>query len=150
MSGNGMIQVLYPPGELTSLSPHGQVFVLLDVQHQLQAVAHPTLHGHQEGASVLARVKGVAFSVTCEYLWTHKEKHGYRDFSDNRERINCQPHSRNQPRVFNPDPGDVVPRRGPLREHLPSPSCYAVSNRPRGHSAEACDKLNPCRYSARM
>lgn len=74
ITDNAMIQTLYCQGKLTSLSPYRQVFILLDIQHQLQAVAHPTLHRHQQGSSILARIEGVTFSITCEYLkYTNKK-----------------------------------------------------------------------------
>lgn len=63
-----MFPVMNPSSKLTSLSPYGQVFILLDIQHQLQAVAHPTLHRHKERSSILARVKGVALPIAGEYL----------------------------------------------------------------------------------
>lgn len=55
----------------TSLSPHGQILVLLDIQHQLQPISHSSFHGDQQWPSILSRVEGVAFSVACEDL---KEK----------------------------------------------------------------------------
>lgn len=80
-TGNGKLHVINALGKLTSLSPHRQVFILLDIQHQLQAVAHPTLHRHQQGSSILARIEGVTFSVACEDLKYTKKQ--YRDFRDN-------------------------------------------------------------------
>lgn len=52
----------------TSLSPHRQILVLLDIQHQLQPISHPSLHGDQQWPSILSRVEGVAFSIACEDL----------------------------------------------------------------------------------
>lgn len=52
----------------TGFSPHRQVLVLLNVQHQLQAITHPSLHSDQQWPSVLSRVEGVAFSIACEDL----------------------------------------------------------------------------------
>lgn len=53
---------------LTGLAPHRQVLVLLDVQHQLQAVPHPALHSDQQIPAVLTGVKCVAFSIAGEDL----------------------------------------------------------------------------------
>lgn len=53
---------------LTGLSPHGQVFVLLDVQHELQSVAHPPLGGEEWGAVVVSRVERVTLPVAGEDL----------------------------------------------------------------------------------
>lgn len=39
---------------LTGFSPHGQVFILLDVQHQLQAITHPSLGGDAGRAAIIA------------------------------------------------------------------------------------------------
>lgn len=52
----------------TSLSPHRQILVLLDIQHQLQPISHPSLHGDQQWPSILSRVEGVAFSIAREDL----------------------------------------------------------------------------------
>ena len=78
-TGNRMLCEINALGKLTSLSPHRQVFILLDIQHQLQTVAHPTLHRHHQGSSILARIEGVAFSIACEDLkHTKKQIQGFK------------------------------------------------------------------------
>lgn len=67
-TGNRLLCENNALGKLTSLSPYRQVFILLDIQHQLQAVAHSTLHCHHQGSSILARIEGVALSVARENL----------------------------------------------------------------------------------
>lgn len=51
-----------PAAPLTGLPPDGQIFLLLDVQHDLQPVAHATLAGHSWVPPV--PVEGVALAVT--------------------------------------------------------------------------------------
>lgn len=53
---------------LTSLSPDGQVFILLDVQHELQSVAHASLGGDEGRAAIFARVECVAFPIASKDL----------------------------------------------------------------------------------
>lgn len=55
---------------LTGLSPDGQVLFLLDVQHDLQPVAHATLAGHSRVPPV--PVEGVALTVACVDLGMEK------------------------------------------------------------------------------
>lgn len=55
-------------GPVTCLAPDGQVLVLLDVQHDLQAIAGAALHGDERGLPVLPCVEGVALPVACEDL----------------------------------------------------------------------------------
>lgn len=59
-----------PPagGRPTCVAPHGQVLVLLDVQHDLQAVARPALHGGAQRPALLGRVEHVALAVPGEHL----------------------------------------------------------------------------------
>lgn len=58
-----------PPGGLpTCVAPHRQVLVLLDVQHDLQAVARPSLHGGAQRLALLGRVEHVALAVPGEHL----------------------------------------------------------------------------------
>lgn len=53
---------------LTSLSPDGQVFILLDVQHELQSVAHASLGGDEGRAAIFARIECVALPIASEDL----------------------------------------------------------------------------------
>lgn len=63
------VRVGAPPGGLpTCVAPHGQVLVLLDVQHDLQAVARPSLHGGAQRLALLGRVEHVALAVPGEHL----------------------------------------------------------------------------------
>lgn len=57
---------------LTCFSPDRQVFVLLDVQHQLQAVAHSSLGGDEGRAPVFTGVEGVTLSIPGENLRKQK------------------------------------------------------------------------------
>lgn len=52
----------------TCFPPHWQVLVLLNVQHDLQAVAGAPLHGDEPGLPVLPRVEGVALPIAGEDL----------------------------------------------------------------------------------
>ena len=52
----------------THVPPHGQVLLLLHVQHNLQPVAHAALGGAQQLGSISARVKGVALPHPGEDL----------------------------------------------------------------------------------
>lgn len=58
----------------TCVPPHRQVLVLLDVQHDLQAVARPSLHGGAERLPLLGSVEHVAFTVAGENLAEDTEK----------------------------------------------------------------------------
>ena len=51
---------------LTCLSPDGQVLILLDIQHNLQPVAHAALFGFP--GRVLVAVEGVALPVSSVHL----------------------------------------------------------------------------------
>lgn len=53
---------------VTCFPPHRQVLVLLNVQHDLQAVASAPLHGDEPGLPVLPRVEGVALPIAGEDL----------------------------------------------------------------------------------
>lgn len=53
---------------LTCLPPDRQVFVLLNVQHELQSITHTSLGGNEGRASVLASIKGVTLPVASEDL----------------------------------------------------------------------------------
>lgn len=53
---------------VTCFPPHWQVLVLLDVQHDLQAVASAPLHGYEPGLPVLPRIKGVALPIAGKDL----------------------------------------------------------------------------------
>lgn len=53
---------------VTCFPPHWQVLVLLDVQHDLQAIASAPLHGDQPRLPVLPRIEGVALPVAGEDL----------------------------------------------------------------------------------
>lgn len=57
-----------PGGGPTCVPPHRQVLVLLDVQHDLQAVSRPALHGGAQRLAVLGRVEHVALAVPGEHL----------------------------------------------------------------------------------
>lgn len=62
-------QSQWPPGgRPTCVAPHGQVLVLLDVQHDLQAVTRPALHGGAQRLALLGRVEHVALAVPGEHL----------------------------------------------------------------------------------
>lgn len=52
----------------TSLPPHRQVLVLLDVKHDLQAVASPAFHGLQPRPPILTRVECVTLPIPGEDL----------------------------------------------------------------------------------
>lgn len=52
----------------TCVPPHGEVLVLLDVQHDLQAVSRPALHGGAERLPLLRSVEHVALPVPGEHL----------------------------------------------------------------------------------
>lgn len=52
----------------TCVPPHRQVLVLLDVQHYLQAVSRPSLHGGAERLPLLCGVEHVALAVPGEHL----------------------------------------------------------------------------------
>ena len=52
----------------TCVPPHRQVLVLLDVQHDLQPVARPSLHGGVERLPLLRCVEHVALAVPGENL----------------------------------------------------------------------------------
>lgn len=52
--------------KLTCLSPDGQILILLDIQHDLQAVSHPALLGFP-GCGLVA-IKSVAFPVSGVHL----------------------------------------------------------------------------------
>lgn len=49
---------------LTCLSPHRQVLILLNVQHDFQAVPRSALQRRQQRVAVQSRVEGVTFPVT--------------------------------------------------------------------------------------
>lgn len=53
---------------LTGLSPDWQVFILLDVQHELQAVAHSSLGGEERRAVISGCVERVTLPVAGENL----------------------------------------------------------------------------------
>lgn len=53
---------------LTGLSPDGQVFILLDVQHELQSVAHASLGGDEGRAAIFARIECVALPIASKDL----------------------------------------------------------------------------------
>lgn len=52
----------------TCVPPHWQVLVLLDVQHDLQAVTRPSLHGGAERLPLLCSVEHVALPIPGEHL----------------------------------------------------------------------------------
>ena len=52
----------------TCVSPHRQVLVLLDVQHDLQPVAGAALHGGAQRLALLEGVEHVALPVPGEHL----------------------------------------------------------------------------------
>lgn len=54
---------------VTCFPPHWEVLVLLDVQHDLQAVASAPFHGDEPGFAVLPCIEGVALPIACEHLW---------------------------------------------------------------------------------
>lgn len=53
---------------LTCLSPDRQVFVLLNVQHELKSITHTSLGGDEGRASIIAGIKGVTLPVASEDL----------------------------------------------------------------------------------
>lgn len=53
---------------LTGLSPDGQVFILLDVQHELQSIPHASLGGDEGRAAIFACIECVALPVASEDL----------------------------------------------------------------------------------
>lgn len=59
---------------LTSLSPDRQVFILLDVQHQLKAVPHASLGGDEGRAPIFTGVEGVTLPIAGEDLRKQKPK----------------------------------------------------------------------------
>lgn len=63
-----------PAAPLTGLPPDRQVFLLLDVQHDLQPVAHATLAGHSRVPPV--PIESVALAVTCIDLKMEMERDG--------------------------------------------------------------------------
>lgn len=52
----------------TCFPPHWQVLILLNVQHDLQAIAGAPFHGDEPGLPVLPRVEGVALPIAGEDL----------------------------------------------------------------------------------
>lgn len=60
----------------TCVAPHGQVLVLLDVQHDLQAVARPPLHGGAQRLALLGCVEHVALAVPGEHLRRRRRERG--------------------------------------------------------------------------
>lgn len=58
----------------TCVPPHRQVLVLLDVQHDLQAVSCPSLHGGAERLPLLCSVEHVALSIPGEHLRGETER----------------------------------------------------------------------------
>lgn len=65
------MQVLLCKGALTCLSPHRQVLILLNVQHDFQAVPCAAFQCRQQRVAVQSRVEGVTFPITSIDL--HKE-----------------------------------------------------------------------------
>ena len=57
---------------LTRVSPDRQVLVLLDVQHELQAVAHPSVGGDEWRAAVDSCIERVTLPIASEHLKTEK------------------------------------------------------------------------------
>lgn len=53
---------------LTCLSPDRQVFVLLNVQHELESITHTSLGGDEGRASIIACIKGVTLPVASKDL----------------------------------------------------------------------------------
>jgi len=60
--------------ELTRLPPDGQVVVLLNVQHDLQAVSSAALQRGQQRVAIQAGVEGVTFSIARVNLWRKKRE----------------------------------------------------------------------------
>lgn len=58
---------------LTGLSPDWQVFILLDVQHELQAIAHSSLGGEKGRAVIGGCVERVTLPVAGEDLKDTRE-----------------------------------------------------------------------------
>lgn len=67
-AASGRADLLAEPLGVTCFPPHWQVLVLLNVQHDLQAVAGAPLHGDEPGLPVLPRVEGVALPIAGEDL----------------------------------------------------------------------------------
>lgn len=53
---------------LTGFSPDRQVFILLNVQHELQSIPHASLGGDKRGTSITSSIKGVAFPIPSKHL----------------------------------------------------------------------------------
>lgn len=53
---------------LTGLSPDGQVFILLDVQHELQSIAHASLGGDEGRAAIFTCIECVALPIASKDL----------------------------------------------------------------------------------
>lgn len=59
---------------LTCFSPDRQIFILLDVQHQLQAVAHTSLGVVERRAPIFTSIKGVTLSISGKNLRKQKPR----------------------------------------------------------------------------
>lgn len=53
---------------LTCLSPDWQVLVLLNVQHDLQAVTHTSFGGDQRRTSITSCIKGITLPIASKHL----------------------------------------------------------------------------------
>ncbi len=58
----------------TCFSPNRQVFILLDVQHDLQAVACASFHRSPQSLPLFGSVKHVTLPITCKHLERGKGK----------------------------------------------------------------------------
>lgn len=59
---------------LTCLSPDRQVFVLLNVQHELESITHTSLGGDEKRASITASIKGVTLPIASKDLRDTRER----------------------------------------------------------------------------
>lgn len=59
---------------LTCFSPDRQVFILLNVQHELESITHTSLGGDEGRTSIFPGVKGVTLPIASEDLREKKER----------------------------------------------------------------------------
>lgn len=70
----GCILPLNSEEVLTCFSPDRQIFVLLDVQHELQAVAHTSLGVVEGRPPIFTCIKGVTLSISGKNLRKQKPR----------------------------------------------------------------------------
>lgn len=58
----------------TCVAPYRQVLILLDVEHDLQAISSPSLHGGAQRLPLLCCVEHIALPISGEHLSEDREK----------------------------------------------------------------------------